>query len=76
MSGARNESNSLTQSAASRINSVGGSAGITAMKPLIEPTTGLITGIARGVAANASQAEISSASVLPGASDSGAFSVA
>ena len=76
MSGARNESNSVTQSAASRINSAGGSAGITAMKPLIEPTTGLITGIARGVAANASQAEMSSASVLPGASDSGAFSVA
>ena len=46
------------------------------MKPLIEPTTGLISGIARGVAANASQAEMSSASVLPGASDIGAFSVA
>ena len=46
------------------------------MKPLIESTTGVITGIARGVAAKVSQAETSSASVLPGASDMGAFSVA
>ena len=46
------------------------------MKPLIESTTGLITGMARGVAAKASQAAISSASVLPGASAIGAFSVA
>jgi hypothetical protein len=46
------------------------------MKPLIESTTGWIAGIGRGVPANVSQAARSPASVLPGASDSGAFSVA
>ena len=46
------------------------------MKPLIELTTGFIIGIGRGVSANAAQAATSSASVLPGASASGAFSVA
>ena len=46
------------------------------MKPLIEPTTGLMTGMARGVAAKAAQAASSSASVLPCASENGAFSVA
>jgi hypothetical protein len=46
------------------------------MNPLIEPTTGVMTGIGRGLSAKDSQAARSSGSVLSGASDSGAFSVA
>ena len=46
------------------------------MKPLMELTIGLIAGTGRGIAAKDSQAAISSASVLPAASDIGAFSVA
>jgi hypothetical protein len=64
------------QSAASRSSSAKGSAGSTAIKPLIESTTGRITGIFRGVPAKLLQATSSSASVRPEASDIGAFSVA
>jgi len=64
------------QSAASRSSSGEGSAGTTAIKPLIEPTTGVMTGISWGFPAYDSQAARSSGSVLPGASDIGAFSVA
>ena len=46
------------------------------MKPLIESTTGWITGTGRASSANNSQAATSSASVLPSASAIGAFSVA
>ena len=50
-SGARKPSNSRVQSAASRSISTDGSAGTTARKPLIEATTGRITGMGRGAAA-------------------------
>ena len=52
------------------------SAGTTAMKPLIALTTGVMTGIGRAVTAKASHAAISSASLRPGSSANGAFSVA
>ena len=66
VSGARNESNARDAIGGELpSSSADGSAGITAMKPLIESTTGLMTGMGRGVAAKASQAASSSASVLP-----------
>ena len=46
------------------------------MKPLIDCTTGVMTGTGRGISANAAHAAASSASVLPSASVIGAFSVA
>jgi len=46
------------------------------MKPLIDSTTGMMTGMARGFAAKAAQAAASSASVQPVAKGIGAFRVA
>jgi hypothetical protein len=66
----------LVASAASSSSSADGSAGITAMKPLIESTTGWITGTGRARSANNSHAAASRASALPSASAIGAFSVA
>ena len=54
----------------------GGSAATTVIKPLIESTTGRISGIFRGVPAKVLHAASSSTSVLPAASGIGAFSVA